>query len=652
MVIRRIMKKTFRFATAAAAAILAVSFASVSCSKENLENSDSEKTAPSGKVLTFSASFVPPTKTAINVYDEVNLAKVNFTAGDYICLMAGTQTNKNGSYVLQSPSTQLEDKDINSDGSATFTIDSPSDVHSTYCFFTADNQNCWGTYSFSNYSVETRTRSDAYTSIAAGRVPHLAIVKCASTDRTITFKNVLTLIRYTVTDENVKYVEFSGNNNEGIMGTIKIFYGDMSVTPMGGQETVRSYVSAPGEAGYIALYPGLTLSKGFTIKAFDKDGKTLFVCRSEDEFKTEQNLLVDFGTLDDHKGKLYDWWQAGGDIEINGQVYNKSKYGEGKLVKKGATVTEQSGVFFLNNGASISSSALGVKGTAVFIGNSIDGSRTKVSVSETCPLYGVTKAVFKNLEIETPSSAAVFSLSGQVDTLLFEGCKINQKNVLWDMSGKFTVEHFTLKDSEIVLDSSLSEGNAALITSGSATDEATRLKNYTFSNNIFYAPSAREYHIIKSDGADSGLTIDKLTLDNNSFYNLYSGKYGDASPKAFVMLGVLYSSVSLNSNLVYTGYAVKTTDVVNDDTPTAYLVGFYLDSDAGLKLSAGTSSTWYGTLETLGGAGFHPSATDSSEWVYVRTNMTSLTEDPYSAIDPATGTYTLKANYTGFGATR
>ena len=649
------MKKTFCFAPAAAAALLAVSFASVSCSKENLENSDSEKTAPSGDMLTFSASFVPPTRASITVYDEVNLAKVKFTAGDKITIDCGKSwaTNDGGDYKIERHETDLTADNINDDGSATFSIQSPDSMFETFDFFASDRSNdILASHDIINNSLFVQIRSDAFNSIAAGRVPHLAIAECASTDRTISFKNVLTLIRYTVTDENVKYVEFSGNDDEGIIGLLQVYFGNKSVKLAGGQETARSYVSAPGEPAYIALAPGLTLSKGFTLRAFDKDGKTLFVCRSEDEFKTEQNLILDFGTLDDHKGKLYDWWQAGGDIEINGQVYNKSKYGEGTLVKKGAAVSAQEGVFFLNNGASISSSALGVKGTAVFIGNSIDGSRTKVSVSETCPLYGVTKAVFKNLEIETPSSAAAFSLSGQVDTLLFEGCKIDQKNVLWDMSGKYTVEHFTLKDSEIVLDSSLSDDNAALITSGSATDEATRLKNYTFSNNIFYAPSAREYHLIKSDGAGSGLTIDKLTLDNNSFYNLYSGKYGDASPKAFVMLGVLYSSVSLNSNLVYTGYAVKTTDVLNDDIPTAYLVGFYLDSNAGLKLSAGTSSTWYGTLETLGGAGFHPSATDSSEWVYVRTNMTSLTEDPYSAIDPATATYTLKADYTGFGATR
>ncbi len=665
--------------------------ATVSCTKENFASD--EELQEQNSTITFTAGFAsdedktssdPQTKVAINIYEGNSKAKVVFTPGDYIYLYSkyvkwvqyqGYQLS--GAY---SNTVTLKEENMNGDGTATFSMPANSDENYKVLNFLAyDNLNTVSLHS--DYIVtenadtddETKvadiniqTREDAFSTIVAGRVPHLAWAKCNTSDRTLTFKNILTLIRYSVNSNDVDYVEFTGNNEEDVIGTFNINFRKGEASFYGGQKTARSYVKSSGDPCYIALGSGLDLTKGFTVKAFDKDGKVLFACRSEKEFKTTAGSIIDLGALDD-RASLYALWQNGEDIEIDGVKYNKSTYGDGTLIKKGEMIpaSTDGGVFFIKGETTVSVLPQGKK--IFFISDSFSGKRAKLTFTQKLSTYEHNCIAFKNIEFETTSSTPLLSVnSGQVDTLVMDGCKVTLKHALVDMSGSYSIENLTLSGNDFIIDPSLSADNAGLILTGNKTDESTSLAQYKIQDNLFWSSTPREWHIVKSD-VGKGLYLGKLNLSRNTFYHLYSGTYGDSLPKAFLMLGKLTQSAAFGANLVYTGSVLTSEQTPTESSPTAYLAGFYRDytsENTQNLLESGANTAWYGTSSLLGGEAFYTgrvyvSGEDSDadiasdfQMQFVRQNMTPLTENPFTAIDPATGVYTLKETYKGYGATR
>ncbi len=695
------MKKTFRFAASPAAAFAAASFivlgiAGVSCSKvENLssESSESGDTArpTTDSYITFTARMAsgdgsaspdgpssaaegPDTKVAINIYPGTSRGRVVFTEGDWMHMMGAAYD-----YSMQTRGIEYHDAvtlgedNINSDGTATFSLYAPDSRIDEYCFIASDS-NCFGLYGYAYYdatgnddylpTLDFHTRTDAFNVTAAGRIPHLAWAKCTPSDRTIEFKNLLTLIRYTVNTDRVKYVEFSGNNGEYVVGRFKFNYAKEEfslVVQLPYSSTIDalpsslSYVSAPGEPGYIALAPDLELSGGFTVKAYDKDGNTVYACRSDKPFKTEKGLIVDLGVLEDRLSS-YALWQAGEDFEMGGVKYNKSEYGAATLVSDGGILGEK-GVYFIDGEVSAKITATD---TLIVVGN---GKNAKLTISPSFLMRAKT-LVLKNLEIETASDNKLLNIN-QMDRVVIDGCKLTLKNALADMSGSFSIENLVLTDNDFIIDPSLSEENAGLFTTGDATDDSSSLEEYVIRNNVFWSSTPREWHIIKSNPGN-GLYIKSLDLSGNTFYNVYSGTFGDSLPKAFLMLGKLTKSSTFGANLVYTGSVLSSGQTPEASSPTAYLAGFYRDytfESTQTLLESGATTPWYGTSALLGGEAFYTGRVyvtgtadtgigEDFQMQYVRKNMTTLTEDPFTGIDPTTGTYSLKAAYSGLGATR
>lgn len=428
------MKRFLKYLILSAAAI-----AAVACAKETVVKSEGEESADEGVTFTaFMQSENPTdaaaeTKVAIDIDATAKTAKVSFTAGDFIAVYDGKNVDR----------ITLKAENINADGSATFTAKNVSPTAESYLAYVSD-KNTLG--SFDANHVYTNVKNDAnpndFIEIASGRTPHAAFASCSGTDRRLSFKNMLTLLKFKVSTTGVSYVEFKGNNNENVTGKVVGTY-STGETNLAGFNTetncsaaAKTFVSAPDTDCYITLAPGLTLSKGFTITAYDAAGNSLFTSKSDKAFKTTAGKLWDLGTLEEHKMTPYQMWMAGQDIEIGGKMYNKAEYGDGKLVKSGTSenLGATGGVYFIENGATINISWANYTGAVILIGN--DNERGNVKFLHGGDFYLAEGEelshhviAFKNVNISNDDTARrPINGAPTLNRIVFDGCKIYANN--------------------------------------------------------------------------------------------------------------------------------------------------------------------------------------------------------------------------------
>ena len=271
------MKRIFKYMIMSAAAVVVAS-----CAKEVVETTRpaEENETVGGEGVTFTAYIeddapVPSsseTKVAIGIDETSGKAKVSFTAGDFVAVYDGKTIDR----------ITLNAENINPDGSATFTAKNVSPTAESYLAYVSD-KNTLGNFEANHVytNVKNGNNSNDFVEIASGRTPHAAFASCSGTDRRLSFKNMLTLLKFKVSTSGVSYVEFKGNNNENVTGKVVGTYSTGEANLAGfNTETncfavAKTFVSSPNTDCYITLAPGLSLSKGFTITAYDAAGSAL-----------------------------------------------------------------------------------------------------------------------------------------------------------------------------------------------------------------------------------------------------------------------------------------------------------------------------------------------------------------------------------------
>ena len=615
----------------------------LSCIQENINEDPDSKEG----VVTFTGRFaedpfngVTSTKVALD-FDVVNRkAKVSFSGGESIKTYAAGSASDN----------EIKASDINADGSVNFSIgfESSSDP---YCFFVTDKNitSTFGSLWRGSPGPVMYSRSDAYNSIAAGRIPHLAWGTCNPGETNVTFHNVLCLLKYTTTTEAAAYVDFCGNDGETLIGSLGINYstGKISLNTQGvdAYTTVRSNIAGPGTDNYIALMPGVTLSKGFLIKVYDKTGKELYICRVNSELTTTAGKIIDLGTLENHKASQYNLWLSGYDIEIDGVKYNNTN-SKATLVAKGGTFAGESGLYFINGEAKIGGAC---SGDTVIVCSNSASSRAKLTFDSKTTVYTHKVLAFKGLNIESLTSGHTLAASGEISRLTFDDCALTLHSDFADLSSVTSVGNIEMVDCDVIADFA-SGSSCSLFYTGAVEDKFT-ISSLSFKNNIFWSKNPSVvFSILAADNTSATVSADNLSLENNTFYNVDCGSYS-AGFKPFIMLGTVKKTCSLKANLAYSEYGLDANPL--GTSRTAYLLGCYsTDYAAQFDITAKLTETpaWYGYSSALGGLCIY---TDSEGNLnYLQTGMKSLTTDPYEWLDPTVGTYTKKASYAGYGAER
>ena len=626
-----------------AAGLIGLTVFAASCCKEEIKSGVDENLNEE-KVVTFTGHFAedPSTKIALDYDTENKKVAVRFTGEELIKTVAGENAATN--YITAS--------DINADGSVHFSIsfESSSDP---YCFFVGDNRNTFGSWWKISPGPVIYSRSNAYNTIEAGRIPHFAWGTCNPGETNVTFHNVLCLLKYTTTTEEASYVDFYGNDGETLIGSLGINYstGKVSLNTQGvdAYTTVRSNIAGPGKDNYIALMPNITLSKGFLIKVYDKSGNELYICRVNSSFSTTADKIIDLGTLEDHKASQYNLWLSGYDIEIDGVKYNNTN-SEATLVKKGSTFAGKDGesgnasLYLIDGEATMGACT----GSNVIVCSNSATSRAKLTFGGETDITNCNPLVFKGLNIESLTSGYTLAANGEISRLTFDNCTLTLHSDFADLSSVVSVGNIEMVDCDVIAD--FSSGSSRLFYTGDKEDKF-KISGLSFRNNIFWSkyPSVA-FSILAAGNTDATVSTDKLYLENNTFYNVDCGSYS-AGAKPFIMLGTVKKTCSLKANLAYSEYGLDANPL--NTSRTAYLLGCYSkDYAAQVDITSLLADTpdWYGYNSDLGGLCIYIDSDGNLN--YLQTRMKSLTTDPYEGLDPTKGSYGKKSTYADYGATR
>lgn len=649
------MKRIFKYMIMSAAAVVVAS-----CAKEVVEATRpaEENETVGGEGVTFTAYIeddapVPSssgTKVTIGIDETSGKAKVSFTAGDFIAVYDGKTIDR----------ITLNAENINPDGSATFKSEKVSATAESYLAYVSD-KNTLG--SFDANHVFTNVKNDKnpndFVEIASGRTPHAAFACCSGTDRRLSFKNMLTLLKFKVSTSGVSYVEFKGNNNENVTGKVVGTYSTGETNLVGfNTETncfavAKTFVSAPDTDCYITLAPGLTLSKGFTITAYDAAGNALFISKSDKAFKTTAGKLWDLGTLEEHKMTPYDLWMAGQDIEIGGKMYNKAEYGAGKLVKSGASenLNDAGGVYFIENGATVNISWANYKGAVILIGNDnergnvkfLHGGDFNLADGEELSHHVIA---FKNVNISNDDTGRrPINGAPTLNRIVFDGCKIYANNAfIHRQTNTQLLADMTIVNSDIAV----LNDNACMIQFWNGTGYS--LGTLTVKNNVFWTENEHNIFFITDAIYGNGGAFTDVVVENNTFYNVDNGGQSIWYNRVMVTASGITGKLSIKNNLSYT----SSPKAKNDDTQR--FLGYFAAKAATFgSIAATVSDNWSDYPQTLLYKGSDKSETvnyiKGYDYDYTNNVVKSFT-NPFESFDVTTGAFRMKSGYTQYGAQR
>ena len=631
-----------------------------SCAKEVVEATrpaEGNETV-GGEGVTFTAYIeddapVPSsleTKVAIGIDETSGKAKVSFTAGDFVAVYDGKTIDR----------ITLEAENINPDGSATFKAPTVSATAESYLAYVSD-KNTLGSFDENHVytNVKNTGNPNDFVEIASGRTPHAAFASCGGTDRRLSFKNMLTLLKFKVSTEGVSYVEFRGNNNENVTGKVVGTY-STGETNLAGFNTetncfavAKTFVSAPNTDCYITLAPGLTLSKGFTVTAYDATGSALFSSKSDKVFTTAAGKLWDLGTLEEHKMTPYDMWMAGQDIEIGGKMYNKAEYGAGKLVKSGASenLNAAGGVYFIENGATVNISWANYKGAVILIGNDnergnvkfLHGGDFNLADGEELSHHVIA---FKNVNISNDdTSRRPINGAPTLNRIVFDGCKIYANNAfIHRQTNTQLLADMTIVNSDIAV----LNDNACMIQFWNGTGYS--LGTLTVKNNVFWTENEHNIFFITDAIYGNGGAFTDVVVENNTFYNVDNGGRSIWYNRVMVTSSGISGKLSIKNNLSYT----SSPKAKNDDTQRFF--GYFTAKAATFaSISATVSDNWSDYPQTLLYKGSDKSETvnyiKGYDYDYTNNVVKSFT-NPFESFDVTTGAFRMKSGYTNYGAQR
>ena len=650
------MKRFLKYMMLSAAAI-----AAVACAKETVVKSEGEESADEGVTFTaFMQSENPTdaaaeTKVAIDIDATAKTAKVSFTAGDFIAVYDGKNVDR----------ITLKAENINPDGSATFKSKEVSPTAESYLAYVSD-MNTLGSFEANHVytNVKNVDNPNDFVEIASGRTPHAAFASCSGTDRRLSFKNMLTLLKFKVSTAGVSYVEFKGNNNENVTGKVVGTY-STGETNLAGFNTetncfaaAKTFVSAPDTDCYITLAPGLTLSKGFTITAYDAAGNALFTSKSDKAFKTTAGKLWDLGTLEEHKMTPYQMWMAGQDIEIGGKMYNKAEYGDGKLISEGTVAVTTSGVYFIAPGAEASLNQSAFKGSVMLIGNE-SGSRSSVHIINGCDYeLGSESAehhvvAFKNVSITNDNlNRRILSVaSANIGRIVLENCYLGlNEDLLWRQKAGQNLNDMSIIDCDILVMNDKDSRGRALIQTWNGVAADYTLGSFTAKNNVIWSDSEpRPFYFIDARFA-SGIEFASVDIENNTLYNVAGVDTG--SRRGLVTVNKISGDVTIKNNIAY-----QTNPV---DKGTAGESKLLILSTKGedreiTSVNTGGNWSWYPHTTFMVGiknAFYWGSAEGTSLGMKLNGNAIGSINEPFESVNLTTGSFVKKAAFAATGASR
>ena len=334
-------------------------------------------------------------------------------------------------------------------------------------------------------------------------------------------------------------------------------------------------------------------------------------------------------------------------------MYNKAEYGDGKLVKSGASenLNAAGGVYFIENGATINISYSIYKGAIILIGN--DKERGNVKFLHGGDFYLAEGEelshhviAFKNVNISNDDTARrPINGAPTLNRIVFDGCKIYANNAfIHRQNNTQLLADMTIMNSDIAV----LNDNACMIQFWNGTGYS--LGTLTVKNNVFWTENEHNIFFITDAIYGNGGAFTDVVVENNTFYNVDNGGTSIWYNRVMVTSSGISGKLSIKNNLSYTS-APK---AKNDDTQRFF--GYFVAKAATFdSITAAVSDNWSDYPQTLLYKG-----SDKSETVnYIKgydydytNNVVKSFINPFESFDVTTGAFRMKSGYTQYGAQR
>lgn len=424
----------------------------------------------------------------------------------------------------------------------------------------------------------------------AGSVPSNAFVAVAKSDdhNYFKFSTICGYIKYTLNQDNVESITFSGNNNESLTGKVKIYFNADGIA----NQTYVSGAMKPtvtltgdlknGETYYAAIRP-TSFTKGLTVSILYKDGTRSYMTTDTAPSEgVKANVVMNFIAPPAYN------------TTIPNDNFIAYIHGYDLGLPAGATYQE---VVLLEASAEDGSSKLlsnltGKKNRIIFLTAADESAFTLESVAgmdKHIAVVGRYKGVkptiivknyfrtkhgsflMKNIKLDASQMSSVDKLNyifnhsnaeADYGQFIVDGCWITGlEKVVWQNAGgiAYSCDKYIFKNNKVEV--------AADAISIFYFYRPVKSADIEVKNNIFYAAADANgqptdktgFKVVSHTAAADvsvGLTIDNIVLNNNSFVNLYFNKQGYVNANKIIKAEVKSNLLSVPNyvSIVGTNY--------------------------------------------------------------------------------------------------
>lgn len=347
------------------------------------------------------------------------------------------------------------------------------------------------------------------------------------------------------------------------------------------------------------------------------------------------------------KKVITSWYQeflAGGEIVVNdvtikkGSADNKVLINEEEVDLTVTSITTDNntgitadGLYFIEAGLDVAYSNTGT-GNKILINDSPTGEKPVVTCSNSIKLNG-TSLVCKNVALVSPISNKFLEITdNNAPYVAFDGCNFEVPSTATQNSFLNTLgivmDNFSFCNSKMIIERT---GTYRILNIGSGSDII--FPNVKIENSIFSSVDNKDFKLLYVPDASSNVGIKSLVLCYTTFINLHYKAAGFINGDIFKMI--------VTNNIIYADNNTTNVTVFRrrgnlsdafDGTGNGSII-----NNIGYISGGSTLVSWFG--------GVSPISKESSE------EFDQLDASPFESLDKSTGTYVLKPEYQGYGAT-
>lgn len=399
------------------------------------------------------------------------------------------------------------------------------------------------------------------------------MVAKADADKTLSFRNVTSHIRFTLAEDmtDVKSITLIGNRSEALCGTYSVDWngGDPLVT-ITKKET---YVTLKNEDGS-ALMPGdyfftvlpVEFTEGFTVILSKMETGEQVAKKTLNPITglNRRNQILPMAALakEDYSEHMnyFVRYNDDFDITIGGYTFNKTDRPGGVLVNdtKGNGSLNKDGLYFVDHTATTAKISSNFAPSSYIVIGTEDGTRSKLSFTK--QLRPADKGVvfmMANLDVSMGMDGHSFahhstSTFADFGAFVFSDCHFRAvpRTFMSFTSAAVNVDSIVITDCDYCATPKNVNDNGVAYLLGLA-DKASSIKTLTMTNNVLYFVKENVYitdfKVINAKAA----TVNNITFSNNTLVGMMTKQSG-----GFMYIGTLDGTCNMTGNLFVNSHPV------------------------------------------------------------------------------------------------